>query len=187
MQGLMAAARVAAMAVAMAAAMAVGAQVSVPLGEVPFTLQSFCVLLAGFTLGSARGVLAVALYLAAGSLGLPVFAGGASGAGRLIGPTGGFLIAFLPMAALAGVAARDRARPPAWGPGLLWGALATAATLALGLPWLALARGLPLSAVLATGLSLLPGAAIKLLLAVLVRRRTGSWRPGAAGAQLSSP
>lgn len=157
-------------ALAMAAAIALGAQVTLPLGAVPFTLQSFFVLLAGFLLGSGRGSLALALYLAAGAAGLPVFAGGAGGVARLWGPTGGFLLGFLPMAALAGLAAGESPRRLGWRAGLAWGAAATAALLALGLSWLAFSRGLGPREIAATGLGLLPGAAIKLVLAVAVAR-----------------
>jgi biotin transport system substrate-specific component len=152
---------------AFAAAIAAGAQIEVPLGEVPFTLQSFFVLLAGFTLGSLRGGLAVVLYLAAGALGLPVFSGSGAGAERLAGPTAGFLWGFLPMASIAGLAARN-GMWQGWRKALLWGTLATVALLALGLPWLALSRGLGLGELAATAGSLLPGAAIKLAACILL-------------------
>jgi biotin transport system substrate-specific component len=152
---------------AFAAAIAAGAQVEVPLGEVPFTLQSFFVLLAGFALGSRHGASAVALYLAAGAAGLPVFSGGA-GAERLAGPTAGFLWGFLPMAAIAGLAVRN-GMWQGWRKALLWGAIATSVLLAPGLSWLAFSRGLGLGELAATMLSLLPGAAIKLAASVLLR------------------
>lgn len=160
---------------ACAAAITAGAQVEVPLGEVPFTLQSFFVLLAGFLLGSLRGTLAAALYLAAGACGLPVFSGGAAGFARLAGPTAGFLWGFLPMAAIAGLAIR-KGQWQGWRNALLWGTIGTGALLALGLPWLGYSRGLDRSEVAAVALSLLPGAAIKLaagvtLGAVLAEKR----------------
>jgi biotin transport system substrate-specific component len=161
---------------ALAAAIALGAQVEVPLLEVPFTLQSFGVLLAGFLLGSRRGFAAVALYLLAGVAGLPVFAGGASGASRLLGPTGGFLWSFLPAAAIAGLARRGGVFE--WRRGLGWGVVATLALLAIGLAWLAVARGLGGGQALPTGISLLPGAAIKLFLAVLAGVLLSSGRRG---------
>lgn len=163
---------------AFAAAIAIGAQVEVPLGEVPFTLQSFFVLLAGFLLGSRRGALAAAIYLAAGACGLPVFAGGAAGIERLAGPTAGFLWGFLPMAAITGLAIRGGSWR-GWCSALLWGGLATVALLALGLPWLALSRGLGFGEVSATAGSLLPGAAIKLASGVIIGTAIG--RKGKAG------
>ena len=80
---------------------AVSAQFTVPVKPVPFTLQTMAVLLSGAFLGSRKGALSQVIYLALGILGLPVFAqtpGGAIGFERLIGPTGGYLLAF-PIAA----------------------------------------------------------------------------------------
>lgn len=71
-------------------------------GAVPITLQTFGVLLAGAVLGPVRGFLAVALYLALGCMGFPVFSGGASGIAVLGGATGGYLIGMLFGAALCG-------------------------------------------------------------------------------------
>jgi biotin transport system substrate-specific component len=85
-----------------AAIVALSAQVVVPVpfSPVPMTLQPLAVLVVGGLLGAAGGAGALALYLALGILGLPVFAGGGSGALRLVGPTGGYLLAF-PVAAAA--------------------------------------------------------------------------------------
>lgn len=69
---------------------------------VPFSLQTFGVLLAGACLGPARGFLAACLYLAGGAIGLPIFSGGAAGLGHFTGVTAGYLIAFPLAAALCG-------------------------------------------------------------------------------------
>ena len=90
-------------AIALAALLvSVAAQVVVPLAltPVPFTLQPLAVLVVGGVLGARRGAAALALYLAMGLVGLPVFAAGGSGIARLMGPTGGYLLAF-PVAAAA--------------------------------------------------------------------------------------
>lgn len=68
---------------------ALGAQIEVPNYPVPFTLQTFFVLLAGAFLGVRNGSIAQVVYLAVGALGLPVFAGGTFGIAKLLGPTGG--------------------------------------------------------------------------------------------------
>lgn len=78
-----------------AALIAVGAFVSINIGEVPFTLQSFVIFLAFGTIGWKRGTASVGIYLLMGLIGVPVFAGFKSGAGVLFGPTGGFLLGFL--------------------------------------------------------------------------------------------
>ena len=74
-----------------------------PFTPVPLTLQNFAVLLVGMTLGSKRGFAALALYLAEGVAGLPVFnPTGLGGLAQLLGPTGGFLMVYPLVAALAG-------------------------------------------------------------------------------------
>jgi len=73
------------------------ARVTIPLPftPVPLTLQNFAVLVLGLTLGGRRGFAALALYLAEGAAGLPVFnPTGAGGIRQLLGPTGGFLVAY---------------------------------------------------------------------------------------------
>jgi biotin transport system substrate-specific component len=72
--------------------------VPVPMSPVPMTLQPLAVLAIGGLLGARAGAGALVLYLALGMLGLPVFAAGGSGVARLLGPTGGYLLAF-PIAA----------------------------------------------------------------------------------------
>src|SRR5947207_9649548 len=84
---------------------AVCARFSLPIPgtPVPLSLQNFAVLLVGLSLGSRRGFIALALYLAEGAAGLPVFAPvGAPGILRFAGPTAGYLIAYPFVAALAG-------------------------------------------------------------------------------------
>jgi biotin transport system substrate-specific component len=71
-----------------------GAQVFIPTQPVPFTLQTMIVLLSGAFLGSKNGALSQVIYLAAGIIGLPVFAGFDLGIARLFGPTGGYLLSF---------------------------------------------------------------------------------------------
>ncbi len=73
------------------------AQVSIPLPftPVPFTGQTFAVLLTGATLGSRRSLASMSLYLLLGGLGLPFFAGGRSGLPYLSGPTFGYLCGFV--------------------------------------------------------------------------------------------
>ena len=119
----------------MAALIGAGAYANLPIGPVPVSLQTFFVTLAGFALGPKRGALAVALYLLAGTIGLPVFAGGKSGLGHLLGPTGGFLFGFLAMAFVSGLA-RDEDGAIAWARGFVFGILGMVVLFALGLTWL---------------------------------------------------
>jgi len=114
-----------------AATMALAAQIAIPIPgtPVPFTLQPLAVVLAGLFLGPVAGAMSMVLYLAVGALGLPVWAPmGAPGILRLIGPTGGYLLASPAAAAIAGLIAR---RIPSFA-GRLLAAFLGIATLYLG-------------------------------------------------------
>jgi biotin transport system substrate-specific component len=90
----------------MVAFIAAGAFIQIPIGPVPIVLQNMFVLLAAILLGPVWGTACVAVYLMIGFAGLPVFAGGTSGIGKLVGPTGGYLLGYLPCAAAAGALSR---------------------------------------------------------------------------------
>lgn len=119
------------------------ARVTVPLPftPVPLTLQNFGVLTVGLLLGSRRGFAALVLYLVEGASGLPVFSPAILGSGitHLLGPTGGFLMAYPLVALVAGWIYEQRSEKPSRRFG--WAALsAVAAELVLfagGLSWLA--------------------------------------------------
>jgi biotin transport system substrate-specific component len=77
--------------------------IPLPFTPVPLTMQNFGVLLVGLMLGSRRGFAALALYLAEGAMGMPVFSPvGPGGIAQLLGPTAGFLLAYPLVAWLAG-------------------------------------------------------------------------------------
>ncbi len=84
-----------------AALMCVSAQLRVPLGPVPLTLQSFTACTAGYVLGPAGGVLAMVIYAVVGLAGLPVFASG-GGIGYVLSPTFGYIPGFVACAAVTG-------------------------------------------------------------------------------------
>ena len=85
--------------VVFAALTAIGAQVEIPHQPVPYTLQTFFVLLGAAFLGSRNGSLSQLLYLGIGIAGAPIFSGGSFGLARMIGPSGGYLLSF-PLASL---------------------------------------------------------------------------------------
>ncbi len=158
-------------AIAAAAALtAVAAKIAVPLPgiPVPFTLQPVAVLLSGVLLGAAGGMSSQLLYLAAGMIGLPVFAAG-GGLPYLLGPTGGYLLAF-PFAAWIAGAAASRWRNV---PGIVLGALLGLVVVhAGGLSWLAALSGREA----ATAVGLAPffvGDLLKIALVALVGAGTG--------------
>jgi biotin transport system substrate-specific component len=118
------------------------ARVTVPLPftPVPLTLQNCGVLLVGLLLGSRRGFAALALYLFEGAMGLPVFnPTGPGGIAQLLGPTGGFLMAYPLVAGLAGYL-MERGRKTFAGAAIA-GLLAEVLLFASGLAWLGIWTG----------------------------------------------
>ncbi|HEX5679789.1 MAG TPA: biotin transporter BioY [Desulfobacterales bacterium] len=152
-----------------AAMMAAGAYMAIPIGPVPIVLQNMFVLLSGLLLGSRWGLTSVAVYLLAGVAGLPVFAGGTGGIGRIFGPTGGFLLGYLPVVFLVGRMAERLPRRMVWDVAAM-----TAGTLVLyacGVAWLAAMTGLSPAKALALGMvPFLPGDALKIAAAALIAR-----------------
>ena len=90
-----------------AAIISAGALIAIPIGVIPIVLQNFFTLLSGLVLGPALGTASVGLFLAAGVVGVPVFANNGSpmGIARVIGPTGGYLFGYLLGALVAGLIA----------------------------------------------------------------------------------
>jgi biotin transport system substrate-specific component len=108
-----------------------------PFTPVPLTLQNFGVLLVGLTLGSRRGFAALALYLAEGMAGLPVFSPTGPGSlAQLVGPTGGFLLAYPFVAGIAGWIVETGRRT--FARAAVASGLAEIALFAGGLSWLAI-------------------------------------------------
>jgi len=146
---------------------ALAAQVSIPVpfSPVPFTLQDLAVLLVGLTLGGRRGAAALVLYLTEGAVGLPVFspAAGPSGIAHLIGPTGGYLLAYPLVAYVAGTVWIPVRR--SFGRALVSTTLAQLALFTFGVVWLGVYTH-SLSHAFAVGaLPFLPFAAAKVVLA----------------------
>jgi len=163
----------------MAALTAVGAYIQFPLGPVPFSMQTFFILLAGLILGPAYGALSMLLYLGAGLIGLPVFAKGASGFAQFMGPTGGFLFGFILLAAGTGLATGGKPRPGglSWVRGVAFCLLGTVLLYVLGIWRLKAVIGSDWTKALSVGLvPFIPGLVLKIAGAVacyryLARRR----------------
>src|SRR5271168_635528 len=131
-------ARQAALVVGGSLVVALCARITVPLPftPVPLTVQNFGVLLVGLLLGSRRGFAALALYLAEGAMGMPVFSPiGAGGIAQLLGPTGGFLLAYPLVAGLAGYVMEHG--PKTFARAALSGLLGEVVLFTGGLAWLA--------------------------------------------------
>ena len=160
-----------------AALVAIAAQLAIPLPgtPVPMTLQPLAVLLVGGWLGAGLGAGALILYLALGAAGLPVFTPyGLPGIARLLGPTGGYLLAY-PVAAFA-VGRLVGATEPARKPGVARLSLAVFTGLVLihlgGLAQLLILTGSATGALRLGTLPFLIGDLLKVAIAVLVLKPT---------------
>jgi biotin transport system substrate-specific component len=113
--------------------------IPIPGTPVPLTVQNFGVLLVGLLLGSRRGFAALALYLMEGAAGMPVFSSvstlGPGGIAHLLGPTGGFLLAYPVVAGLAGYVMEHGRK--SFARAALGGLLGEVVLFASGLAWLA--------------------------------------------------
>jgi biotin transport system substrate-specific component len=162
----------AALVVVFSAFVALTAQVEIPLWPVPITLQTLGVLFTGAVLGSRRGALSMLLYLAEGLVGLPVFAGGASGIAQLLGPTGGYLIGFVLAAGVVGWLAER-----GWDQRPVWTALAMVVgnlvIYAVGVSWLAVYLGDLGTALVQGALIFVIGDLVKIAVATLAL--PGGW------------
>ena len=139
---------------------------------VPVTGQTFAVLMLAALLGSQRGVLCILAYLAEGLMGLPVFSQGRAGLAMFFGPTGGFLLGFVPAAYVVGALA-ERGWDRRAATTMLAMVLGSVAMYACGLAWLSCLDNLlgrPLGgSVLAVGLyPFLVGDVLKIVLATFL-------------------
>ncbi|MDR2368783.1 MAG: biotin transporter BioY [Deltaproteobacteria bacterium] len=149
--------------------MSLGAWVSIPVGPVPITLQTFFIFLAAFIEGPSA-CLAVLLYLGAGFLGLPVFTAGLAGPAVLLGPTAGYALCFPITAAICGLARRPLAarRPPSLPRMIFFGLVGLAVLYLCGALGLVINMGFAFKAALAVNVTFLPGDLAKVAGASLV-------------------
>jgi len=157
-----------------AAMTAIGAfmRVPIPASPVPITLQVFFVLLAGLLLGSKWAGMSMIVYVMLGIIGFPVFSGGLSGIGAILGPTGGYLIGFIPAAFVTGLVTETFGRSTLADVGAMIAGIAV--IYLLGTFQLSVVTGLsiPQSVVLGV-LPFLIGDSIKLVAALIVSRLAG--------------
>ncbi|MBW4026688.1 biotin transporter BioY [Acidipila rosea] len=153
------------------------AHVSIPLffTPVPLTLQPFPILLLGLLLGPSAAFLSLALYLLEGAAGLPVFTPGAGGMIQLLGPTGGYLLAY-PFAAAATGWLRTKLGP-AFAGSLAAAALGSIIVLGAGAMWLGTVTHLGMAKVWTMSiLPFLPGDALKAAAAAGIAAGWTRWR-----------
>lgn len=150
-------------------------RIVLPFTPVPITGQTLGVILIGATYGWRLGFLTLATYVVSGVGGLPVFAGGAAGLARLLGPTGGYLVAFPLAAALIGwlVQRFGVDRHPLRMAGSM--VLCSILILGLGSTWLAIVLQTSMADALAKGaFPFIPGDLVKIAIAALLL--PGAWR-----------
>ena len=158
---------------------AFGAHVAIPLPPdgVPMTLQTLFVVLAALCLGPRAGSMSMLLYIAAGVVGVPLFAEESVGLGVILGQTGGYIVGFLACQPVVGmiVKARD-GLPRGWLAIILAVLAAHAVVFAIGVPWLAIVRDFSLGRAIEGGmLPFLPGMVVKSVIAVLVGLAVAPW------------
>lgn len=149
----------------------VGAYVAIPIpiSPVPIVLQNMFVLLAAIILGPLWGLSCIGVYLLLGLLGLPVFAGGMSGVGRIFGPTGGYLIGYLPAVFVTAVISKGFKN--SFRGNLL--ALLTGSMIiyAIGVPWLKIAYAMSWTKTLSAGMyPFILGDTLKIFAAACIAR-----------------
>lgn len=130
-----------------AALICVAAPYAIPMpGLVPISLGTFAIYLTGAMLGGKRGAVAVCVYILLGTVGLPVFTGFAGGFAKLLGPTGGYIVGYIPLVLLTGIFS-DMPSKKHWTMpvGMVLG---TAVMYAFGTVWFMIMNGSPLGAAL---------------------------------------
>lgn len=161
------------------------ALIAIPIGPVPIVLQNFFVFLTGLLMGPRWGLASVAVYLLAGACGLPVFSGGTGGIARFVGPTGGYLIGYLPAVFVIGrICEKGRQRR---GVDLLAVVCGALIVYACGIPWLKILTGMSWGKTVALGmLPFLPGDALKIaavvpvaltLRPIISKKKGSAWTP----------
>jgi len=155
------------MTAAAAAALCVLSPWSVPLGPVPLSVCTLLIYLCGWLLTPGRAAAAAAVYVLIGAAGLPVFSGFLGGLGHLAGPTGGYIVGYIPLAFLCALfVKRFAARRKMCAVGLLLG---TAVLYAVGTAWFCFQTDTPVGGGLAVCvLPFLPGDLMKMLGALML-------------------
>ena len=139
--------------------------IPIPFSPVPITGQTFGILFLGALLGSRIGTLSVIMYLFEGVIGLPVFAGGTMGLLYLFGPTGGYLIGFIPAVFLVGYLS-ENGWSDKFATALITMIFGTFIIFIFGISWLTATAGF--GTALTIGLyPYLPGAVLKIVLATV--------------------
>ena len=148
----------------MAALMCVVGPMSVPIGPIPISFTNFVIYLAVWLLEGQAAAVSYCVYLLIGIVGLPVFSGYSGGLGKLVGPTGGYLIGFIFMAMICSLVTRRINYQAAWS--MAGMAAATAVAYGFGTAWFMIQAKTTLGYALATCvIPFLPGDLVKIVVA----------------------
>ncbi len=150
-----------------AAIIGVLAQVTIPLPLVPITGQTLAIGLAATILGSTYGTISVLLYILLGAVGIPVFAGFSAGVSVIIGPTGGFIVGFIPTAFVIGWYLEKTSLN--FVNAMVANTIGMLITLSFGAVWLKVAADL------SWGAALLGGFAPQFIIVGLIKAALASW------------
>lgn len=151
-----------------AALICVAAPYAIPLpGLVPISLGTFAIYLTGAMLGGKRGTVAVCVYILLGAVGLPVFTGFAGGFAKLLGPTGGYIVGYIPLVLLTGIFSDMQSKKHWTMPvGMVLG---TAVMYAFAVAWYMIMNSSPLgTALMNCVVPFLIGDTIKIVLATVI-------------------
>lgn len=151
----------------MTAVICILAPFSLPIGPVPISFTNLAIYIALYVLGMKRGTISYLIYLLIGLVGVPVFSGFTGGPQKLFGPTGGYLIGFIPMAVIAGIVI-DKCMKK-WYFCLLAMIAGTWVCYLFGTAWLAFQANMTFKAALAAGvIPFIIEDLIKMVLALLI-------------------
>lgn len=148
------------------------APVSIPIGPVPISITMLILFISVYVMGWKRGIITYLVYLLIGIVGLPVFSGWEGGPGKLAGPTGGYLIGFIPMIFVCGLAIEKgytMSRAAGIAVSVSGMAAGTAIAYAFGTVWFCLSTGTGAMAALTMCVfPFLIGDAAKIIVAAIV-------------------
>lgn len=148
----------------MTAVICVLGPLALPIGPVPIALANLGIYFTLYILGTWKGTISVVAYIVIGLIGVPVFAGFTGGPGKLLGPTGGYIIGYIPLALIAGFVI-DKSHGK-FIVSMLGMILGTIVLYTLGTAWLAVSMDMGFGAALMAGvIPFIPGDLIKMVLA----------------------
>lgn len=151
----------------------------IPISPVPISLGMLGVYLTVYILGMKKGTISICIYILLGTIGLPVFTAFGSGIGKVLGPTGGYLVGYIFIALIFGIFIdKWKTNQVLIFLGMILG---TAVCYLLGTAWLAKQAGMSFSAALAAGvIPFIPGDLAKIIITMLVGApvRKALWKAG---------